>query len=160
MTGRCLDVGVPYASLSDNDEEWAVLAAWGHGLRLGRAAAGLSQAGLERRSGVDQTQISRFERGLAARMPAERLARLGLVLGHWFPLGRCPHDHDCMWHEARPGTGITLTRDRYDDWRRATKASPPPVIPRPPEDPPANARENGESDDGSVLVRPWWDLHL
>ena len=46
-----------------------------------RVAEGLSQRELERLSGVDQTTISRFERGLAPGLRLERVATIMAVLG-------------------------------------------------------------------------------
>ncbi len=71
-------------------------------IRRARLRAGLSQERLEWMSGVDQTAISRLERGLAARFPLERLARISVALRGELPVATCPHDHRCRW---RPETG-------------------------------------------------------
>jgi len=62
------------------------LALFGQWVRDGRRQAGLSQRQLERLSGVDQTTISRLERGLMPRLGLDRLAAvcgaLARELGH------------------------------------------------------------------------------
>jgi predicted XRE-type DNA-binding protein len=73
------------------------LEALGLAVRHARGQAGLSQEGLERWSGVDQTTISRFERGLAPSFSAVKLVMLSLGMQGAFPLGVCPHDHACRW---------------------------------------------------------------
>lgn len=74
----------------------------GRYLRRGRAFAGFSQQGLGYRADVTQSMISRAERGLAPSMGVDRLAQLGRVLGRAFPLGCCPHEHDCAWQPIIP----------------------------------------------------------
>jgi transcriptional regulator with XRE-family HTH domain len=76
------------------------LEAFGLAVRHARRQAGLSQMGLERWSGVDQTTISRFERGLAPSMSAVKLVELSLGLHGTLPLGECPHDHACRWQRT------------------------------------------------------------
>jgi transcriptional regulator with XRE-family HTH domain len=55
----------------------------GRAVRVARIRAGMSQRTLEARSGVDQTAISRLERGLRPQMGVEKFARIALVLGHY-----------------------------------------------------------------------------
>ena len=55
---------------------WTALARLGRRILDGRLALGLSQAQLERLSGLDQTAISRLENG---RLPGLRLHRLAAV---------------------------------------------------------------------------------
>jgi transcriptional regulator with XRE-family HTH domain len=57
------------------------LLAIGRQVRDARAAAGISQTTLEKLTGLDQTTISRVERGRAPRLPLVRLARLFAALG-------------------------------------------------------------------------------
>jgi len=64
--------------------------------------AGLSQEQLSYKSGVSQSVISRFERGLAPGMTTERLIMIGAVLDLRLPLGFCPHDHGCLWSRILP----------------------------------------------------------
>ena len=52
----------------------------GAAIREGRRQHGLTQMRLEALSGVDQTSISRLERGLAPGMKVSRLARILAVL--------------------------------------------------------------------------------
>jgi transcriptional regulator with XRE-family HTH domain len=59
----------------------SLMRALGADIRRARWQSGLSQAGLEVLSGVDQTTISRLENGLA---PGLRLIRLVKILG---PIG-------------------------------------------------------------------------
>jgi transcriptional regulator with XRE-family HTH domain len=77
------------------DRELLVL--FGADLRRCRYNAGLSQETVERIARVDQSSISRVERGLVPRMAMAKVVRLGRALGRDFPLGFCPHDHDCAW---------------------------------------------------------------
>lgn len=69
---------------------------FGVALRMWRGRRGFSQERLEELSGVDQTSISRAERGLAPGFSFERLARLSIVLGPSM-VGFCPHEHACVW---------------------------------------------------------------
>lgn len=57
----------------------------------------MSQMSLEWRSGVDQSLISRLELGKAPHASLERVVRLGQALGNNFPLGHCPHEHQCLY---------------------------------------------------------------
>jgi transcriptional regulator with XRE-family HTH domain len=63
--------------------------------RNGRQQAGLTQRRLAALSGVSQSVISRFERGLNSGMSVERLVKIANALGPYFPFGFCPHDHGC-----------------------------------------------------------------
>ena len=54
----------------------AAVIAFGHALLATRRQRRLSQMALERRSGVDQTMISRIERGLVPNTPVRRLVML------------------------------------------------------------------------------------
>jgi transcriptional regulator with XRE-family HTH domain len=84
----------------------------------GRQRMGVSQRSLEWRSGVDQTAISRLERGLAPRMSVERLTAISDTLGTAFPLGYCPHDHVCVWQLLKEGlprmSPTRLIDERWD----------------------------------------------
>jgi transcriptional regulator with XRE-family HTH domain len=57
------------------------LGALGRAVALARARQGMSQEGLEARSGIDQTTISRFEGGKAPGLRADRVAGLLVGLG-------------------------------------------------------------------------------
>jgi hypothetical protein len=71
--------------------------------RNGRQMAVLSQRRLAAKAGISQSVVSRFERGMVRRMSAERIVRLALALGPWFPFGTCPHDDGCVWRfDPRP----------------------------------------------------------
>jgi transcriptional regulator with XRE-family HTH domain len=73
------------------------LVAAGVYFRRARIRAGKSQERLALETGVSQSMISRFERGLAPGMRVEKLATLATAIDRLFPLGTCPHDHDCAW---------------------------------------------------------------
>jgi DNA-binding XRE family transcriptional regulator len=75
--------------------------------RNGRHQAGLSQRAAAALAGISQSSVSRFERGLVARMSAERVVRLALALGPRFPFGCCPHDHTGPWPRD-PGPADTV----------------------------------------------------
>lgn len=76
--------------------------AWvGRYLFRSRGWAGISQEVLAHRAGVSQSMVSRAERGLARAMPFERFISLTRPLDRLFPLGCCPHDHDCPWQPFR-----------------------------------------------------------
>jgi len=83
-----------------------------------RARSAMSQRGLEFRSGVSQSVISRAERALAPRLALDRVIGMKLVLGNELPLGWCPHDHPCRWQPRvkpanhRSGHLALLLRDR------------------------------------------------
>jgi transcriptional regulator with XRE-family HTH domain len=64
--------------------------------------AGLSQQQLAAKALISQSVISRFERGLAPGMSTERLILLAEAVGWRFPLGYCPHDHECQWVRIEP----------------------------------------------------------
>jgi hypothetical protein len=69
----------------------------GQAIRDARRDLRLTQDHLERLSGIDQTAISRLERGLSPNAPLHRLVALGLALRPCLPVGTCPHDHRCRW---------------------------------------------------------------
>src|SRR5689334_16226107 len=73
------------------------LAAFGKVIRRARHRAGLSQQRLADLSGVSQTSISRVERAKAAHIPIDSILAIQEVLGGCFPIGICPHDHQCIW---------------------------------------------------------------
>jgi transcriptional regulator with XRE-family HTH domain len=74
---------------------------FGRHLRAARHRRGITQSSLERVSGVDQTVISRLERGLAPKFTLDRLVAVIGGLAGTFPFGECPHDHRCAWSPAR-----------------------------------------------------------
>jgi transcriptional regulator with XRE-family HTH domain len=73
------------------------MVAVGARFRNGRRQAGLSQSTLASRSGVSQSVISRFERGLVTGMSVERLVRIANALRADFPFGFCPHHDNCAY---------------------------------------------------------------
>lgn len=99
--------------------------AFGRTLRRARRLAGLSQRQLAARSGVSQSGVSRFERGMAPGMSTERLIMICDAVGRSMPFGFCPHDHVCPWPriepveydrpkagQAAPGGGPPLAEER------------------------------------------------
>jgi transcriptional regulator with XRE-family HTH domain len=97
--------------------------AFGRSLRRARLMAGMTQQHLSVKSGVSQSVISRFERGLAPGMSTERLIIISDVLGLRMPLGFCPHDHDCPWPRLMP--------EAYDHPPVQPRKIGLPVIPKP-----------------------------
>jgi transcriptional regulator with XRE-family HTH domain len=73
------------------------LVEFGRALRAARLRVHMSQMTLEERSGVDQTLISRLERGKAAHCALDRLLALHSALGQDLPMGVCRHDHGCQF---------------------------------------------------------------
>ena len=74
----------------------------GRYLRRSRRYAELNQRELAAESGMSQSTISRVERGRLPRMYLVRFLDLCLQLGRLFPLGVCPHEHQCAWQPVRP----------------------------------------------------------
>ena len=95
-------------------DDWyrAKLVEFGALLRAARQRVGMTQMALEERSGVDQTLISRVERGMAAGCSLHRLLALSDALGRDLPFGVCPHDHRCQF--GPPGRAPLL--DRRGGW--------------------------------------------
>jgi len=83
-----------------------LLRRFGMELRRCRQQAGWSQTQLSERSGVSQSTISRLERGKAPAAAMVKLVYLSDALEYYFPLGYCPHGHDCAWkrldHDGLP----------------------------------------------------------
>jgi transcriptional regulator with XRE-family HTH domain len=98
---------MPYQPAGSADIHDALLR-FGAELRRCRLNAGMSQTQLAERSGVPQSTISRFERGLVPRAAMYKIVMLSVGLGHFLPLAYCPHDHRCVWGrldtEGRPVT--------------------------------------------------------
>lgn len=84
----------------------------GRYLRRARSFVGASQQRLADASGVTQSIISRAEGAQAPAMQLERLAALAEVLGRAFPLGVCPHDHECAWQPIKPPEHHTTDVER------------------------------------------------
>jgi hypothetical protein len=74
----------------------------GRYLRRARRYAAKSQQRVANESGVTQSMVSRAERGLAPGMGLLRLVKMCEPFGRLFPLGSCPHDHDCAWQPIKP----------------------------------------------------------
>lgn len=81
-----------------------VLTRLGIYVRRARRFAGRSQQSVADEIGIPQSQISRLERALAPSMDVERLGWIDAVLRGAFPLGYCPHVHQCRWQPLTPRT--------------------------------------------------------
>ncbi|MFN8520311.1 MAG: helix-turn-helix domain-containing protein [Chloroflexota bacterium] len=73
----------------------------GAAVRMCRRQRGWSQRELEERSGVDQTTVSRIERGRVRGTQLIKLAWIAWALDDAMPLGGCPHDHRCAFSLRR-----------------------------------------------------------
>jgi transcriptional regulator with XRE-family HTH domain len=94
------------------------LAVVGRYLRRSRRYLGMTQMQLAAQSGLSQSMISRAERGVAPAVKLERFLALCVALGRLFPLGACPHDHDCAWKPIRPVQ--VPTADEFRRWLEIT----------------------------------------
>ena len=100
---------MPYARITRDPVILGGVSEFGMHVRHARRQTGISQTRLEYVSGIDQTAISRLERGAAANFPLVRLVTLKLSLRGWLTLGGCPHEHECAWHipaEDLPGGAV------------------------------------------------------
>jgi hypothetical protein len=82
-------------AMSEHDRRCLVVL--GRAIRMARGQRVWSQRELEERSGVDQTTISRIERGLLRGTDLVHFARMAWALERAMPLGGCPHQHRCAW---------------------------------------------------------------
>jgi DNA-binding XRE family transcriptional regulator len=73
------------------------LAMLGRAVRMARREHAWTQRDLEERSGVDQTTISRIERGRVRGTELVRFAWIAWALGDAMPIGGCPHSHRCAY---------------------------------------------------------------
>lgn len=94
---------------------------FGVAIRAARMRSAMSQRGLEFRSGVSQSVVSRAERALAPKLALDRVIEINLVLGQELPMGWCPHEHPCRWQppvrreeQLRSGHLALLLRGRSD----------------------------------------------
>ena len=115
--GRRFNVRMPYLLGAEGLAIEERLVAFGLALRHARYRTSLTQARLEDRSGVDQTLISRLERGKAPHCSLNRILSLQEALGRDLPLGVCPHEHVCDFRP--PGTPALPSR-RFD-WREVAR---------------------------------------
>ena len=90
-----MDGHVPREVRDPLDQE--ALERLGRAVRAARQAQGLTQMRLERRTGVDQTTISRIERGLEPGLALVRLARICTVLR--LPAFELPDQKRRIWPE-------------------------------------------------------------
>jgi hypothetical protein len=51
-------------------------------------------------------------------MSFERFVQICQPLGQLFPLGSCPHDHDCAWQPIKPPERQTTDAQRFLDYLR------------------------------------------
>ena len=111
----------------------------GRYLQRARGYSSKSQQRVADETGVTQSMISRAERGLAPSMGLAKLGRLCEALGRLFPLGTCPHDHDCAWQPIKPPEHQITSVERLmalildpspDSFERAARVEPseePPI---------------------------------
>jgi transcriptional regulator with XRE-family HTH domain len=86
-------------AMSDHDAR--ALAILGRAVGMARRDRAWTQRELEERSGVDQTTISRIERGRIRGTELIRFAWIAWALGDALPLGGCPHQHRCAYSLRR-----------------------------------------------------------
>jgi transcriptional regulator with XRE-family HTH domain len=67
----------------------------GRYVRRSRLLAQMTQQQLADQAGVSQSMVSRLERGVEPAVEAARLVQVVRPLARLFPLGACPHDHNC-----------------------------------------------------------------
>jgi transcriptional regulator with XRE-family HTH domain len=94
----------------------------------------MSQERLANRSGVSQSMISRFERGLAPAMGVRHLIAMANALGRIFPFGTCPHEHECGWQPYRPPDVQTSFVERWLETMLASEAKSTSRDPIPDDD--------------------------
>ena len=74
----------------------------GRYVRRSRLLAPMTQQQLADQAGGSQSMVSRLERGVEPAVEAARLVQVVRPLARLFPLGACPHDHNCAWQPAKP----------------------------------------------------------
>lgn len=74
----------------------------GRYLRRARRYSQKSQQRVADETGVTQSMVSRAERGLAPGMGFARFVSMCEALDRLFPLGTCPHEHECAWQPIKP----------------------------------------------------------
>lgn len=84
----------------------------GRYLRRARGYALKSQERVGHETGVSQSMVSRAERGLAPGMGFGRFVQMCEALGRLFPLGTCPHEHECAWQPIKPPQHRTTDVER------------------------------------------------
>ncbi len=94
----------------------------GAAVRDARQRAGLSQRDLEALSGVDQSSISRMERGRVPGMRLDKLARVAMVLGGLLLVPVDPVDRGDAWTRL-------MTRRREAGVIDAPQGDPPEADP-------------------------------
>ena len=105
-----------------------LLEEFGQQFRRCRYNSGLSQMQLAELSGVTQSTISRMERGKAPMAGMLKLVLISAALGRRFPLGFCPHGHDCDWARSGllgPHADDTVLRQASDYVRQILDSSDP-----------------------------------
>lgn len=98
----------------------------GRYLRRARRYSRKSQQRVADESGVTQSMVSRAERGLAPGMGLLRLVMMSEPLGRLFPLGTCPHDHECAWQPIKPPQHVVTDLERLMALLLTPSADEPP----------------------------------
>jgi hypothetical protein len=88
------------------------LVAIGGYFRRARRYAARSQARVASDANVTQSMVSRMERGLAPGMRLERFVATCAAIGRIFPLGTCPHEHECAWQPISPPEHVLKDAER------------------------------------------------
>lgn len=78
----------------------------GRYLRRARMLVGKTQQQVADQTGASQSMVSRAERAVAPGMPLDHFVAMCQAFDRLFPLGVCPHDHECAWQPIK--------RDRID----------------------------------------------
>jgi len=63
--------------------------------------AGKTQQQVADQTGLSQSMVSRAERAVAPGMSLDRFVAMCLAFDRLFPLGACPHDHECSWQPIK-----------------------------------------------------------
>ena len=73
----------------------------GRYLRRARLLCGKTQQRVADETGVSQSMVSRAGRAVAPGMSLDRFVAMCQALERLFPLGVCPHDHECAWQPIK-----------------------------------------------------------
>lgn len=115
---------MPY-DLGRSPHEQSLIDRFGMEFRRCRSLTGMTQAELGERVSVAQSTISRLENGLAPGISFITLLRLSDRMRGYFPLGHCPHQHDCVFQPLkppRPASELDLGESGDPWWMAALKA--------------------------------------
>ncbi len=103
------------------------LAALGAAVRVARHHLGWSQRDLAARADVNQSVVSRIERGVIPGMALILYAKVARALAAGLPLGGCPHHHGCGFDHALADAIRKVAPDHPMVRRVALESLPLPV---------------------------------